>query len=336
MPVPLWPCESERETVTIHQATANDSGSSRRASECEIRPILKEHEGRAQLIPGESDHPARENSRSVKTAFLIGPPRCGTTLLGYLLGGGPRVMSLSEPFLAYAIYGPRRLRRFFFRLERTEGLKRLAPPNKADPGAFLGFLEELATANDLSHLVIKETYRQDQAWENVRVLDWIATGPNRVAGITRHPYDAAVSTLKFCRWWRGVAGHVLRLGAPGLPLFRDDAHLMEYFADNWSGFVHWCQSHGLSMTRYEDLVSEPERELRRVCEACSLPFDATMLDHEHPRAAFGGIGAPEVVKRRPRPVNTASVGRKDQLAEPLREIIRSRCAEAAKTLGYPL
>jgi hypothetical protein len=90
------------------------------------------------------------------------------------------------------------------------------------------------------------------------------------------------------------------------------------------------------MTRYEDLVCEPERELRRVCEACDLPFDATMLDHEHPRAAFGGIGAPEVVNRRPRPVNTASVGRKDQLAEPLREIIRSRCAEAAKAFGYPL
>ena len=31
--------------------------------------------------------------------------------------------------------------------------------------------------------------------------------------------------------------------------------------------------------RYEDLVAEPERELRRVCEHTSLPWEATMLDH---------------------------------------------------------
>jgi sulfotransferase family protein len=31
--------------------------------------------------------------------------------------------------------------------------------------------------------------------------------------------------------------------------------------------------------RYEDLVAEPERELRRVCEHASLPWEPAMLDH---------------------------------------------------------
>jgi hypothetical protein len=31
--------------------------------------------------------------------------------------------------------------------------------------------------------------------------------------------------------------------------------------------------------RYEDLVAEPERELRRICEHASLHWEATMLDH---------------------------------------------------------
>lgn len=31
--------------------------------------------------------------------------------------------------------------------------------------------------------------------------------------------------------------------------------------------------------RYEDLVADPERELRRVCEHASLPWEAGMLDH---------------------------------------------------------
>src|ERR1700751_542660 len=31
--------------------------------------------------------------------------------------------------------------------------------------------------------------------------------------------------------------------------------------------------------RYEDLVTEPERELRRVCEHASLPWEPAMLEH---------------------------------------------------------
>ena len=31
--------------------------------------------------------------------------------------------------------------------------------------------------------------------------------------------------------------------------------------------------------RYEDLVTEPERELRRVCEHASLPWEPGLLDH---------------------------------------------------------
>jgi hypothetical protein len=31
--------------------------------------------------------------------------------------------------------------------------------------------------------------------------------------------------------------------------------------------------------RYEDLVAEPERELRRICEHASLPWEPGMLDH---------------------------------------------------------
>jgi Sulfotransferase family len=36
--------------------------------------------------------------------------------------------------------------------------------------------------------------------------------------------------------------------------------------------------------RYEDLVTEPERELRSVCEHASLPWEPTMLDHADPGA----------------------------------------------------
>ena len=325
-----------RDTTMPHSATTDDRRVTERTAELGHPSACEEHESRAIQLPVSSALQGEHVDPEVSTAFLIGPPRCGTTLLGYLLGGGQDVMSLSEPFLAYAIYDPPRLRKFFLRLERKEGLKRLIPPDRADPEAFLNFLQSLAQGNGLRRLVIKETYRQDQAWDNVRMLNWIASGPHRVAAITRHPYDAAVSTLKFCRWWRGAVGHVIRLWAPGLPLFRNDEELTEYFAVNWCGFVRWCQARELPLTRYEDLVTEPENELRRVCELCEIPFDSAMLDHAHPRAAFGGIGSPDVMRRSPRPVSNASVGRRDRLAAPLRDIIESRCAEAAAGLGYAL
>ena len=37
--------------------------------------------------------------------------------------------------------------------------------------------------------------------------------------------------------------------------------------------------------RYEDLVTEPERELRRVCEHASLSWEPAMLDHTRVSAA---------------------------------------------------
>ncbi len=281
---------------------------------------------------GKVDQPASERG----TAFVVGPPRCGTTILGYLLGGAPGVTSLSEPFLAHAIYGPRRLRRFFRRLAVSASGPPPTVPTRSSPNEFLGFLQKLAAAQDKQYLLIKETYRQDQSWDNTRLLNWIADGSNPVAAVTRHPYDAAVSTLKFCRWWRGFVGRVARIWAPGLPLFRDDRELAEYFSHNWSGFVHWCRRRSLIPTRYEDLVSHPERELPRVCEACRIPFDARMLDHQRQRDSFGGIGSPEVIAGRPKPVNTKSIGRKNLLPPDLLEIVRKGCSDAAASLDYSM
>jgi hypothetical protein len=53
------------------------------------------------------------------------------------------------------------------------------------------------------------------------------------------------------------------------------------FAARWRGEIlsaRHLSGHYLEL-RYEDLVTEPERELRGVCEHASLPWEPAMLDH---------------------------------------------------------
>jgi len=283
--------------------------------------------------PAPSDrHPAAEGP--IKTALLVGLPRSGTTLLGSLLSGVENSLSLSEPFLAHAIYPHWRLRRFFVAIQKSASLRRLPVPRRCSVDELLSYCQRLAAENGLGHLIIKETYRVGGEWDNVAILDQLLRSPVSTVAISRHPYDIAVSSIKFCRWWRGLVGHVLRLFAPGLPLFANDREIVEYCVRNWVSFTDWCGQRQLLVVRYEDLVREPAEQLRRVCDQLSVPFDARMTSPKHPRGAFGGIGDPGVMKRPSKPVNTRSIGRKANLPDEFRDIIVAACADRMSSMNY--
>lgn len=275
-------------------------------------------------------------SSETTASWLIGLPRSGTTLLSYLLGGGDSQLSLSEPYLAFDILGRWRRPVFFNRLARKAGLRPIPVPRGNSDAELAAYIVNLAAANGLRHAVVKETYREGHDWENARLLSRIAKQTDAIIAIHRHPYDIAVSSIRFCKWWRGIPGRLIRLWIPRLPLFESDRHVAEHVADNWRSFFHWCRTHEIAAIRYEDLVSRPEEELRKACEACRIPFQPQMLDHTHPRGAFGGIGAPEIMNRPPRPVNTQSVGRKKLLPPEFWAVITDRCGNEAAQMGYEM
>jgi len=278
----------------------------------------------------------RAGRAEVTTSYVIGLPRSGTTLLAYLLAGGDSQLALSEPYLALDILRWPTRPWLFRRLARKAGLRSIRMPAGRDESVFARFLEDFAAKNKLSHLVIKETYRASREWSNAARLTRLVASNDNVIAIQRHPYDVAVSSIRFCRYWRGIPGRLLRVLLPRLPLFATDQVLVEHVADEWRSFYHWCKRHRLVVIRYEDLTARPEVELSRACEACGVPFQQQMLDHEHPRGAFGGIGAPEVLNRPPRPVSTQSVGRKKQLPEPFWAIMTERCGKEAGLMGYDM
>lgn len=270
------------------------------------------------------------------TTFIVGPSRCGTTLLAFLLGGGAGVMSVSEPFLARSIYGPFRHRWHRKLLAKKQKLRFEAPPASSDPTGFLHYLSRQAALNGMESLVVKETYRQGGQWDNIELLDWVAGLGCPIVGITRHPFDSAVSTLRMYRWWRGPLGYAARCWVPILPLFHGDESIAHYFANNWVGFGRWAQRQGVQIVRYEDLVRRTEETVESICGHVRLKYDPSMADSRAPRRAFGGIGAPEVSNRKPRAVHARSVGRKKELPPHLLRIIQSTCGQAAGELGYEL
>ena len=94
--------------------------------------------------PASARHPERAHDpadpRTHQARYLIGPPRSGTTLVGYLLGGLDGVMSLSEPYLARGILDNWQLQRFYYQFQRDACLCRLrpsrSPTTRARSGVF--------------------------------------------------------------------------------------------------------------------------------------------------------------------------------------------------------
>ena len=193
--------------------------------------------------------------------FLVGPPRTGTTLLTYLLAGGEGILSLSEPFLIHAVSPPWHLHRFFSRLQKTLGLKRVAPPRTCSAAAFLAFLRELAARNGLATVLIKETFRdhgEGSTWHNVPWLEQLAASGAAVIATIRHPYDAAVSAVRLTRRFPGIREFLTNaMMFPNCPRFSGDDEVVCWSARNWRRCLAWSRASRLTLIAYEQLVRDP-------------------------------------------------------------------------------
>src|SRR5262245_64688950 len=74
---------------------------------------------------------------SPRVGIIIGPPRSGTTLVGSMLARGRGVLSLSEPLLAWSIFGSWRRRKFLARVVREAALNSATPPRRSSEAEFI-------------------------------------------------------------------------------------------------------------------------------------------------------------------------------------------------------
>jgi Sulfotransferase family len=226
--------------------------------------------------------------------FVVGVARSGTTLLAALLSGHPRLDAGPES-------------RFFARLRHLDAVAQARltdPATWPDPA-----VEFLASLANQGHPVIGLF---DLTVDDVRT--WLAARPPSIAAMLEGLTVQHAARRGKARWVEKTPRHLLEIAAirrswPDayiVRIVRDPrdvalslaampfaggtlvSNLVRIDTDDRASRDHF-RSDSRSLTlRYEDLVTEPERELRRVCEMVGEAFDPAMLDPRPAAEAVAG------------------------------------------------
>jgi hypothetical protein len=216
--------------------------------------------------------------------FVVGVARSGTTLLAALLSGHPRLDAGPES-------------RFFARLRHLDDAARARLIDGATwPGPAVEFV---ASLRNQGHPVVELFGLTPD-----EVRTWLALRPPSIAAMLESLTVQHAERHGKARWVEKTPRHLLEI--PALRAAWPDAALVRIVRDPRdvalsltampfaggtlvSNIVRIDDDDRASRDafgddprattlRYEDLVTEPERELRRLCEAVGETFDAGMLD----------------------------------------------------------
>ena len=204
---------------------------------------------------------------SSEPIFVISRPRSGSTLVEQILASHPAIEGTAE--LPYIGMFARRLagsRDTAFGTEHLKALEQLPP-------AELRALGEEYLAHARRHRRLDRPYFLDKMPANffhVGLIGLILPRA-RIVEVRRNPAATCFSIFKSYTT-KGSLG-LAELGR----FHRDYAALMAHFGQVLPGRIH-SQS-------YEDLVNDPEREVRRLLDALGLPFDERCLRFYETRRA---------------------------------------------------
>jgi len=197
--------------------------------------------------------------------FVVGMPRSGSTLVEQMLAAHPAIEGTMElPDLPRAV----------MRLERAGG--RYPDALEALDGAALAAIGRAYLDESRGQRHTGKPRFIDKAPANFRHVGFIrAILPHaRIIDVRRHPLACGVSVYR-------------QHFATGFDFASDLADIGRYYAAYVETMAHWdavLPGH-VHRVFYEDLVAEPEHELRRLLDHLGLPFDPACLRfHESARA----------------------------------------------------
>jgi hypothetical protein len=239
--------------------------------------------------------------------FIIGVPRSGTTLLRVLLDSHSQILALPEtPWISGAYGGHGSLRELVLDLadgpfgvvRNVDGVER-----EHVRAAASGLLDQLFRPALQARGKSKLAFKTPSDIPHLDFLTWLLPHAYYVH-ITRDGRDVAMSQLAK----KGSFFHNLR------------GYRRLSYANVFRRWMEWEQQVRATLyrdgrrvvhLRYEDLIADPERQLRRVMAFLELPFEAGMLDyarqgHDYPSweagstdvAQRGNISASSVGKWR--------------------------------------
>ncbi|MDX8401420.1 MAG: sulfotransferase [Mariprofundaceae bacterium] len=232
--------------------------------------------------------------------FILGMPRCGSTLTEQILAAHPHVTPLGE----------------WAGFEVT--LSTFRPH-----GALLS-LKEMAALDASAWEEAGRRYRArvagrtpdagivtDKSLANVWHIGAIrnALPDARIIHVRRHPLDTCLSIYK-----ANIAGALFDFA-------HDLAELGRYYRMYLELMAHWrgvLPAGGWLEIDYETLVTEPEATIRRILEYCGLPWDAACLDFHKARRSVRTASITQVRN----PISAKSVGGWKRYEKHLQPLIR--------------
>ncbi|MGN6207106.1 sulfotransferase [Asticcacaulis sp.] len=220
-----------------------------------------------------------------KRIFIVGLPRSGTTLIERVLAAHSQVQAIGE------------LKTFGIathKLAGIENVRRLAPEviaaaARLDPLDIADYCtRESAFLNDGSAYVIDKLPANHDYVGLIR----LAFPDSLIIALDRNPMDALFGCYK-----------VLFTGAYGWSYSQDN--LADHYAHFRDLMSYWKQvlGDGLIEVSLEAVIRNPEPEIRRLLDACGLPFEEGCLK---PHEAKGGVSTASAVQVRS-PINSQGV-----------------------------
>lgn len=241
--------------------------------------------------------------------FVIGPPRSGTTLLMRMLSSHSQIYSRAEPHLltplAHLGYFDTVDAAPFDHLQAAQAAKDLVaelPRGEED------YLDACRAYVDVLYGRLLATkgggkrFFLDKTPANALVLPFITKlyPQARYVVLTRHP--AAVFSSYANSFFDGDYDAARRFNP-----------ILNRYVPAMAQLLR-AQQVPLVHVRYEELVRQPEAEMRRVCDLLGLPFEPRMIEYGEQAFESRGLGDPIGVGQHTRPV-TDSVDRwADELA----------------------
>jgi hypothetical protein len=268
--------------------------------------------------------------------FVIGPPRSGSTLLMRMLSSHSMIYSRAEPHLLTALahlgYYDTVDAAPFDHLQAQQSVRELVEDL---PGGEADYLDACRAYTDVLYGRVLQARGKgkplflDKTPANALVLPFIAKlYPHaRYVVLTRHP--AAI--------WSSYANSFFDGDYVAARKFNP---ILNRYVPAMARFI---RERPVPFVRvgYEDLVRDPETEMRRVFEGIGVPFEAGAINYGEHEHESKGLGDPLGVKQHSRPVTSSVEKWAHELAtEPeklaiVRDMVGSIPDADLETWGFP-
>ena len=235
-----------------------------------------------------------------RCVFVVGNSRSGTTMMGRMLGANPSVYTLGEMHFFEQLWTTADKDRHLSEPEavglvaRLLDIQRRGYLRKGDPGPFVREAEEVVASARSGALTPAEAFKVFLSYEaarNDKTVPCDQTPRNvlyakeilelypgaRVVNMVRDPRDVLLSQKR--KWKRRF------LGAKGIPLREALRSWVNYhpitISKLWNASVSAATGVAgedrVRSLRFEDLLADPDRTVREICDFVGVPFNAGML-----------------------------------------------------------